>query len=205
MVDQHDGADDGVRGEFLWVGNHPATDLCNTEPVVAGRPVDLLPDAAAVVRWVQAAGIPARDRDRGDRVPATAGRAAAATVRFVHRLRAATRALLESRAATPALVAELNAALAEEAAVLHVDPYAADPVGLAVPGRDPDRQLRLDIAVAVADIARHDHRRVRRCANPDCVLLFLDVSKGGQRRWCDMATCGNRAKTAAHQARAHLP
>jgi predicted RNA-binding Zn ribbon-like protein len=31
--------------------------------------------------------------------------------------------------------------------------------------------------------------------------MFLDVSKSGRRRWCDMATCGNRAKASAHHAR----
>ncbi len=99
------------------------------------------------------------------------------------------------------LVADLNAVLGEEVAQVRVDPGAAEPVALAAGRGGPDHQLRLDIAAAVADIARHDRRRIRRCANPDCVLVFLDVSKGGQRRWCDMATCGNRAKAAAHHAR----
>jgi predicted RNA-binding Zn ribbon-like protein len=32
--------------------------------------------------------------------------------------------------------------------------------------------------------------------------VFFDESRGGQRRWCDMATCGNQAKAARHRARA---
>ncbi|MEU8660164.1 CGNR zinc finger domain-containing protein [Actinoplanes philippinensis] len=44
--------------------------------------------------------------------------------------------------------------------------------------------------------------RLRRCANPECVLRFYDVSKAGARRWCSMATCGNRSKYRAHHARA---
>jgi predicted RNA-binding Zn ribbon-like protein len=43
--------------------------------------------------------------------------------------------------------------------------------------------------------------RLRRCAGAGCVLLFLDVSKSGQRRWCSMAGCGNRAKVRAHYQR----
>jgi predicted RNA-binding Zn ribbon-like protein len=43
--------------------------------------------------------------------------------------------------------------------------------------------------------------RIRKCANPVCTLRFYDVSKAGARRWCSMATCGNRAKYRSHHAR----
>jgi predicted RNA-binding Zn ribbon-like protein len=39
---------------------------------------------------------------------------------------------------------------------------------------------------------------VRRCANSACVWLFIDASKNATRRWCDMASCGNRAKARRH-------
>jgi predicted RNA-binding Zn ribbon-like protein len=34
-----------------------------------------------------------------------------------------------------------------------------------------------------------------------CGWLFLDSSRAGNRRWCDMRTCGNRAKARAHYSR----
>ena len=40
--------------------------------------------------------------------------------------------------------------------------------------------------------------RVRQCANPQCRWVFLDDSKSGNRRWCSMAACGNRAKAHRH-------
>jgi predicted RNA-binding Zn ribbon-like protein len=43
-----------------------------------------------------------------------------------------------------------------------------------------------------------DLGRVRRCANDACLWLFIDGSKNGTRRWCDMASCGNRAKAHRH-------
>jgi predicted RNA-binding Zn ribbon-like protein len=43
--------------------------------------------------------------------------------------------------------------------------------------------------------------RVRHCANPECHWLFLDDSKSGNRRWCAMSACGNRAKAHRHYAR----
>ncbi|MGO9207446.1 MAG: CGNR zinc finger domain-containing protein [Candidatus Limnocylindrales bacterium] len=32
--------------------------------------------------------------------------------------------------------------------------------------------------------------------------MFYDASPTGRRRWCDMASCGNRAKAARHRVRA---
>jgi predicted RNA-binding Zn ribbon-like protein len=43
-----------------------------------------------------------------------------------------------------------------------------------------------------------DRRRLRRCANDACLWLFVDESKAGTRRWCDMSSCGNRAKSRRH-------
>lgn len=36
--------------------------------------------------------------------------------------------------------------------------------------------------------------RVKKCADPQCGELFLDVTRNKSRRWCDMNDCGNRAK-----------
>ncbi len=44
--------------------------------------------------------------------------------------------------------------------------------------------------------------RLRICDNATCRWVFFDSSPTGRRRWCDMATCGNRAKAARHRARA---
>jgi predicted RNA-binding Zn ribbon-like protein len=43
--------------------------------------------------------------------------------------------------------------------------------------------------------------RVRQCANSQCRWLFLDDSKSGNRRWCSMSACGNRAKAHRHYLR----
>lgn len=44
-------------------------------------------------------------------------------------------------------------------------------------------------------------KRTRECASPRCTWIFIDRSRGGQRRWCDMATCGNQAKSRRHYER----
>jgi predicted RNA-binding Zn ribbon-like protein len=43
-------------------------------------------------------------------------------------------------------------------------------------------------------LVTEERRRVRECAADDCRWLFLDTSKNKSRRWCDMKSCGNRAK-----------
>jgi predicted RNA-binding Zn ribbon-like protein len=43
--------------------------------------------------------------------------------------------------------------------------------------------------------------RIRACASDGCGAWFVDTSKGGRRRWCSMAACGNRTKASAHRSR----
>jgi len=46
-----------------------------------------------------------------------------------------------------------------------------------------------------------DWRRVHRCPGDGCGWLFLDRTKNGNRRWCDSADCGNRARGRAYTQR----
>jgi predicted RNA-binding Zn ribbon-like protein len=43
--------------------------------------------------------------------------------------------------------------------------------------------------------------RLKAC--PNCGWLFVDRSKNASRVWCDMLTCGNRAKAGRHYRRRH--
>lgn len=42
--------------------------------------------------------------------------------------------------------------------------------------------------------------RIKQCHHDDCILYFLDLSKGGKRKWCRMETCGNRVKASKFYA-----
>jgi predicted RNA-binding Zn ribbon-like protein len=46
--------------------------------------------------------------------------------------------------------------------------------------------------------------RIRECSADDCGYIYLDTSRSGNRRWCSMQRCGNRAKVRAHRARASV-
>ena len=70
--------------------------------------------------------------------------------------------------------------------------------------RSPETLL-LPIALAMAElVCDEDFTHVKACEGPTCTLLFLDRTHGHARRWCSMATCGNRAKQAAHRKRGRL-
>ena len=51
---------------------------------------------------------------------------------------------------------------------------------------------------AAALLASPERVNIAVCQGEDCHWLFLDTSRGGTRRWCSMASCGNRAKSRAH-------
>ncbi|MER6945911.1 CGNR zinc finger domain-containing protein [Nonomuraea sp. NPDC000554] len=55
---------------------------------------------------------------------------------------------------------------------------------------------------AIETLGGADRDRVKTCDNPDCRGLYVDTSRGRNRRWCSMNTCGNKAKKAAMGARA---
>jgi predicted RNA-binding Zn ribbon-like protein len=50
-------------------------------------------------------------------------------------------------------------------------------------------------------LASPEIERLRACANPTCGWLFLDRSRRGNRKWCEMRECGNRAKARRYYRR----
>lgn len=63
-------------------------------------------------------------------------------------------------------------------------------------GRTPDMML-WPVARDAAELLTSDRLpQVKECANEEegCGWLFLDTSRSGNRVWCSMDSCGNRAK-----------
>jgi predicted RNA-binding Zn ribbon-like protein len=61
------------------------------------------------------------------------------------------------------------------------------------------------VAWSMADLlVAPEFGRVRLCDGDDCGWLFVDGSRGGVRRWCDMSDCGNRAKVNRFRARRRM-
>ncbi len=55
---------------------------------------------------------------------------------------------------------------------------------------------------AVDLLGGEERSRVKVCARPGCGALFVDRTRTGSRRWCSMATCGNRVKVATYRGKA---
>ncbi|WP_327350701.1 CGNR zinc finger domain-containing protein [Streptomyces sp. NBC_01304] len=51
-------------------------------------------------------------------------------------------------------------------------------------------------ADAVHVVGGYDRGRIKACEGSDCAGLFFDTSRGANRRWCSVNTCGNKAKKA---------
>jgi predicted RNA-binding Zn ribbon-like protein len=54
---------------------------------------------------------------------------------------------------------------------------------------------------AISLLTGEREAKISLCASPTCRAAFLDTSRGGTRKWCDMNTCGNREKKARFLAK----
>ena len=193
---------------FVFIGNHRLLDFVNTEVAVEGEPRDLLERGDDLVAWLERAGAVDRATAQAARTRWGSGRRGATVLAKARALRTVLRRLADAAAAGRPLprstLERVNALLARGAAVDRL--VAAGGGYLTRRGlrlREPD-DLLFPVAEAAADFPCHaDLGRVRRCAHPSCVLYFLDTTKNGTRRWCDMRTCGNRANAAAYYHRHH--
>jgi predicted RNA-binding Zn ribbon-like protein len=66
---------------------------------------------------------------------------------------------------------------------------------------DPAHLPGWKCAAEFLDLLASKPDRIRKCANHECVLWYLDTTRNGSRRWHSMETCGNRAKAKRFQDR----
>ncbi|MDQ8163960.1 MAG: CGNR zinc finger domain-containing protein [Gemmatimonadota bacterium] len=186
----------------LWL------DFVNTDAAAQSPGGDLLRDFEALLVWSQRQGAVDEERAAGIRRRAVLQpAAAAATLVDARRVRAALRVLAERGQVTERVredaVVEINRVLGRSAGTRRLDAVPAGGYTRAfVPTGDAFAGLMIPIVESAADALVDDElARVRCCADPRCHRVFLDGTKNGLRRWCDMGTCGNRAKAARHRAR----
>lgn len=198
----------GSTSTFVFVGERLWLDFVNTDDLRRGVRVDVLRDFDALVQWLGAAGVLDGERASGigrraEQQPA----GAAAALVDARRVRAALRALAERGAvvekARADALTEINRVLGRSAGTRRVE-FGDDgsfrqsfvPVGDAFAG------LMIPVVESAAEaLVSGELMRVRRCADGRCPRVFFDSTRNGRRRWCDMATCGNRAKAARFRAR----
>jgi predicted RNA-binding Zn ribbon-like protein len=193
---------------FVFVGERLWLDFINTDDVRRGTRVDVLRDFEQLIRWLEATSVLDAERAGGIRRRAQQQPAGAtASLADARRIRASLRALAERGALTAEVrvnaLGEINRVLGRSAGTRRVEARADGSfVRSFVPVGDAFAGLMIPVVESAADaLVTNELVRVRRCADSRCLHVFFDSTKNGRRRWCDMSTCGNRAKAARHRRR----
>jgi predicted RNA-binding Zn ribbon-like protein len=104
--------------------------------------------------------------------------------------------------APAAALAEFNACLAQAMAAAAIE---ATPQGFAWrwnAGPMPPEGLLWPIVRSAAELLTTcDLARIKTCSGCFCGWMFLDKSRNGRRRWCEMEICGSRAKMRRYHQR----
>lgn len=180
-------------------------DFVNTLEHTAVAPIEHLPTLDDALSWlIDRDLLDARDAAI-ERRSAGLGRAAAGRLATIHRVRDALREVADAvaveRPADHEAVEVVNRTLRSRE-VIELTPA---PDGISVGDRQAvdavgDALARL-VEPLAETVASGRADRLRVCENETCRWVFLDRSRAGNRRWCDMRTCGNRVKARRHRAR----
>ena len=193
-----------ARG-FEWLGGSLCLDFVNTVSWGGDGPrEERLGSHRDLLAWARAAGLRPAPAMRGP-TPAAAADASDRALRRAHGLRAALHevflAEVEGRRASRTAAAALGAFVEQGAAHLTLTPAEGTWSFRFDAAEHPESPL-WPVAWDAAHLLTSEARRpVRRCANDRCRWLFLDESRRGNRRWCDMAICGSRAKARTYYRR----
>lgn len=178
-----------------FVGGHRALDFLNTVGDTNKSRVDnLIPSPDALLDWVTASGM--QDENAKDRSPSQDDVDTLVKFReLAHRV----------------LTAALGNNTADPEDIQMIETYIKSSLGRAgldlstTPARwkttDSNSHFWVDRFVLLVDefLGSPDAARLRQCEG--CSWFFLNSGRGRGRRWCNMSTCGNRHKVAAHRRR----
>lgn len=178
----------------LRFGGHIVLDLLNTVTRSEVGSADQFTDVETVCHWLAESGLPyeAASNEPG-------------LIHTIIDLREVVRELIQRRmsgnTANPASLNEYLSAT-EGHWELAWESEAEGPSRSFVRKGDAIAVVLAPLAEAAAELLTSgDFASVKRCGNPECSMVFFDPSATSRRRWCDMATCGNRMKVAAYRKR----
>jgi predicted RNA-binding Zn ribbon-like protein len=174
-------------------------DFVNTFGLSSGRQFDDFGSTRAAIDWLD---------ERTGLNPSLVAESPALLAR-ISRARLAFRELwdasAEGRPASESAIREVNRVLRHRSVLeLASDDTAGHGLRLAshFTGDEVDCALAELADPLVRAVGSADAQKARICADDGCRWVFYDDSRTHRRRWCDMASCGNRAKAARHRARA---
>jgi predicted RNA-binding Zn ribbon-like protein len=198
--------------DFKYIAGDPALDLVNTVDWTSrGMEDERLTDFDRLTRWAEGAGVlPPRTgaalRRKVAAKPREAEGGYRAAVRARQVLQRVFSAIAEGKPAGEELD-DFNRLLGH--ALEHMRMVPASGGG----GRKlrlgwEQLETRLDAVIwpvlwsAASLIASEDASRIRICGGADCGWMYVDRSRNGLRRWCQMETCGTREKSRRRYQRA---
>ena len=180
------------------------SDFMNTVELESGSLVDHLVTFEDAAHWLIDRGFCHEDLSIASLAAYGATEASALgkvkTVRDA--LREVADAVAHDRPPNDEALAEVNRAIRSRERVELVKEADGVSIGHSHVGDPLDDALARLADPLVQEIQSGRSDRVRICANDTCRWVFFDESRSGRRIWCDMASCGNRAKAARHRARA---
>jgi predicted RNA-binding Zn ribbon-like protein len=196
-----------TKGHAHEVSLDDTFDFLNTDDTEDGFPADLMPTLDAALVWFVDRGVihleGADDVRRAAEADPARGARDLARVHAVRgALREVAQAVVEHRPPAASSLDTVNRALHARQVIelvpssdgcVEVDHrHVGDPID--------DALARLADPI-VLELTSGQPERIRQCGGDTCFWFFYDTSRTQRRRWCDMATCGNRAKAARHRAR----
>jgi len=204
---------------FKYVGGDPSIDLVNTVDWASRGPVDeRLTDYERLTRWAEGAGLlnarqGSRLRARASEHPRAAERAHRDAVALRWQLRQIFDAIVQGKPVGAAsALAELNAGLSAALGQLELAPRGqgnGERGALRWSWRDADERLDhilWPVMRAAAELLVSDESaRIRECGGDDCGWMYVDRSRNGLRRWCQMEVCGTREKSRQRALRRQEP
>jgi predicted RNA-binding Zn ribbon-like protein len=177
------------RDGFRFRGGSAAIDLAATlQARLTPAPRELLAVPGDLDRWFASASLPCA--------------LGSATAKDLHTARALREAIFQ-------LAGQLGVSGLDAAPLRVLNGVAA--LAPATPELKPSgrAELKGSAAQLLSSLAREAvqlfggpvARQVRQCQAPACTIYFVDTSRAGDRRWCSMSACGNKAKVAEFRRR----
>lgn len=194
---------------FEFIGGQLALDYVNTVDWVDGDALvrERLNSYEDLVAWAEAAKVISSTGGRNLRAEAKRnpreGEAALAEGIVLRRvLRGIFTSLAQGREPSKGDIDSFNSGLQETFNHLYLDCSAREMTWSCEREKNDLRQMLWPVMWAASTLLTAETLKgLRECSGEVCGWLFLDQSKNGSRRWCDMTVCGNRAKAKRHYHR----
>ena len=197
---------------FKYIGGNPAIDLVNTiDWTSRGPEEERLTSYERLTKWAEEAGVlPVRDATQLRRRAALKPKEAEGGLRSAVRAREVLHGVFSAVAGEKPVgeaLDQFNRLLGPTLEHLRVVRDRGRQRGRRLKLGWDDLETRLDSLIgpvlwsAASLLSSDEVSRIRICDAPDCGWMYVDRSRNGLRRWCQMQTCGTREKSRRRYGR----